>query len=210
MIHCLKTDPGIQQSVPILVNFIAERFRQFFKDCKTMQAVLSVYDALLQNSELDLTPFAHKIVPILLTTILSKNLRITSKKHSKSYLQCASYTLFEEVREKAVETLTGFCCYLNQSAYNFEARCLQTLIHQVKNAATCRLDILHGSILGISKIGGFRLIRHSLLRERLLRRLSDEKYHSTKWKGRPVRIITLPINEIISKRNTQQLTRQRR
>jgi hypothetical protein len=73
ILHSLRTDSGIQQFVPTLLIFIADRVKQFFKEPKIILTCLAIYDALLQNPTLNMLPFTHKILLIVLATLLNKD-----------------------------------------------------------------------------------------------------------------------------------------
>jgi len=183
LISSLQSDPGIQQLVSILVSFIVERFKQFFKSCNIILAILEIYEALSENPWLNLVPFMHKILPVILASILNKNLgKIFNRCAREFYYQNVLHSSFEYIREKAVETLVTICHNLSNTPYNFEARCLHTLVYQIKNAFTRSPEALYGSIMGILVIGGSIVVRNSLLCDQLFRRVSDEIYYKKKLK----------------------------
>lgn len=196
----LRTTPGIQQFVPTIICFIEECFKGPSINVKTIHSILTTYTMLALNPTADIEPFIHKILPKLLSLITNCGTDETKTSLNIACSQKSTYLLKLEVQEKAIKTLDLIRNMNSIKPYNIEARCIQTLAHNIKNAPNCRIEALHGSIIGINMLGGSKAVRQVLISEPLLRRMDRELNRSDLWyKNDPDYNVFLNCSSALSK-----------
>lgn len=73
-IECLKTESGIQQLIPYLIQNIKEKIIKHMATDLLSNFILFYY-SLLQNEHIFIDPYLHQILPSLLTTVLGKRVK---------------------------------------------------------------------------------------------------------------------------------------
>lgn len=73
-IDCLKTESGIQQLIPYLIQNIKEKIVKNMNTEKLSRFILFYY-SLLQNEHIFIDPYLHQIIPSLLTTVIGKRVK---------------------------------------------------------------------------------------------------------------------------------------
>lgn len=73
-IECLKTESGIQQLIPYLIQNIKEKIIKYM-NTDQLPNFISFYYSLLQNEFIFIDPYLHQILPSLLTTVIGKHVK---------------------------------------------------------------------------------------------------------------------------------------
>lgn len=73
-IDCLKTESGIQQLIPYLIQNIKEKIVKYMSTDLLSNFILFYY-SLLQNEHIFIDPYLHQIIPSLLTTVIGKRVK---------------------------------------------------------------------------------------------------------------------------------------
>lgn len=73
-IDCLKTESGIQQLIPYLLQNIKEKIVKYM-DTDMLSNFILFYYALLQNEHIFIDLYLHQIIPSLLTTVIGKRVK---------------------------------------------------------------------------------------------------------------------------------------
>ncbi|ELQ76716.1 Transcription initiation factor TFIID, subunit TAF6, partial [Trachipleistophora hominis] len=73
-IECLKTESGIQQLIPYLIQNINEKILKNMESDLLSNFIL-FYHSLLQNEHIFIDPYLHQIIPSLLTCIIGKRVK---------------------------------------------------------------------------------------------------------------------------------------
>ncbi|KAI9189231.1 histone H4-like TAF Taf6, SAGA complex subunit [Blastocladiella emersonii ATCC 22665] len=70
----IATDPGLQALLPYFIKFAHDRVSKNLKNLRVLVLSVSFLEKLLSNENFFLEPYLHQIIPILLTTIVGKQL----------------------------------------------------------------------------------------------------------------------------------------
>ncbi|ELA46401.1 hypothetical protein VCUG_02123 [Vavraia culicis subsp. floridensis] len=73
-IECLKTESGIQQLIPYLIQNINEKILKNMES-EVLSNFILFYHSLLQNEHIFIDPYLHQIIPSLLTCIIGKRIK---------------------------------------------------------------------------------------------------------------------------------------
>ncbi|KRH94702.1 Transcription initiation factor TFIID, subunit TAF6 [Pseudoloma neurophilia] len=73
-IECLKTESGIQQLIPYLIQNIKEKIVKYM-NTEQLPNFISFYYSLLQNEFIFIDPYLHQMIPSLLTTVIGKRVK---------------------------------------------------------------------------------------------------------------------------------------
>lgn len=71
----VRSDPGLHQLVPYFVNFIANQVTHRLDDTFVLRQMMELTDALLDNDNLFLDPYASPLSAPVLTCLMSRKLR---------------------------------------------------------------------------------------------------------------------------------------
>ena len=69
-INIIKTNPGVVELVPYIINFLMNNFENFPDDIKICHCELHYINAIINNKSFFLEPYLHQILIILLSFIL--------------------------------------------------------------------------------------------------------------------------------------------
>lgn len=87
----LKTDSGLHQLVPYLIQFIAEQITHNLSSLELLTTILEMVYSILSNQSIFLDPYIHSLMPSILTLLLAKKLGgtpvQTSGEEYKKYLE---------------------------------------------------------------------------------------------------------------------------
>ena len=72
-INIIKTNPGIVELVPYIINFLMTSFETHSSDVKICQCILHYINAIISNKSFFLEPYLHQILMLILSFILYDN-----------------------------------------------------------------------------------------------------------------------------------------
>lgn len=72
-INIIKTNPGIVELVPYIINFLMTSFENHSSDVKICYCILHYINAIISNKSFFLEPYLHQILMIILSFILYEN-----------------------------------------------------------------------------------------------------------------------------------------
>lgn len=72
-INIIKTNPGIVELVPYIINFLMTSFESHSSDVKICYCILHYINAIISNKSFFLEPYLHQILMIILSFILYEN-----------------------------------------------------------------------------------------------------------------------------------------
>ncbi|KAJ1507598.1 hypothetical protein HMI56_007704 [Coelomomyces lativittatus] len=70
----IQTDPGLQGLLPYFLKFVQERVTKNLKHLPTLMLMITFLKHLLSNPHFFFEPYLHQVIPILLTTLMGKQL----------------------------------------------------------------------------------------------------------------------------------------
>lgn len=73
-LNSLRTDPGLHQLLPYLIQFVAEKVTHSMRNLFVLRQILLLVDALLHNENLHLTPYISALIPPVLTCLIGKRI----------------------------------------------------------------------------------------------------------------------------------------
>jgi transcription initiation factor TFIID subunit 6 len=69
-IEIIKTNPGVVELVPYIINFLMEIFENFSSDIKISHCILHYINSIINNQTFFLEPYLHQILIIIISFIL--------------------------------------------------------------------------------------------------------------------------------------------
>ena len=72
-INIIKTNPGVVELVPYIINFLMESFENFSSDIKICHCILHYINSIINNQSFFLEPYLHQILIIIISFILYEN-----------------------------------------------------------------------------------------------------------------------------------------
>jgi transcription initiation factor TFIID subunit 6 len=139
-------DEHISQLLPYFTQFLAEKVTHDAISLFTLQSVLSIADSLTHNPHLNAAPYAHALVPPILTCLLGRQLGPVGN------------TEHFGVRLMAASVLAHICRKYSRSAHGLKPRlarsCLKAFMDPKKP-----LGAHYGAIAGLRAIGGAEVVR---------------------------------------------------
>ena len=72
-IEIIKTNPGVVELVPYIINFLMNYFENYSYDIKICYCILHYINSLITNQSFFLEPYLHQILIIILSLILYEN-----------------------------------------------------------------------------------------------------------------------------------------
>ena len=72
-IEIIKTNPGMVELVPYIINFLMDYFENFSYDIRICYCILHYINSLINNQSFFLEPYLHQILIIILSLILYEN-----------------------------------------------------------------------------------------------------------------------------------------
>ena len=72
-INIIKTNPGVVELVPYIINFLMTYFENFSSDIKICHCILHYINSIINNRSFFLEPYLHQILILVLSFILYEN-----------------------------------------------------------------------------------------------------------------------------------------
>ena len=72
-INIIKTNPGIVELVPYIINFLMTTFENYSSDVKICHCILHFINSIINNKSFFLEPYLHQILMLALSLILYEN-----------------------------------------------------------------------------------------------------------------------------------------
>lgn len=148
----LKSDPGLHQLVPYLIQFVAEQITNHLHSIDLLSTMLEVISALADNKTVFLDPYVHALMPCILTLLLAKRLGLVVKDKSKSEYNDALRSQMA-VREFAAILLRHIVTAYGSSYSTLRPRVTRTLLRALLNPGN-PAGTHFGALLGLKNMGG--------------------------------------------------------
>ncbi|CAN8095859.1 unnamed protein product [Discula destructiva] len=153
-LQSVRSDPGLHQLVPYFVNFIANQVTHRLDDLFVLRQMMELTDALIDNDNLFLDPYASPLSAPVLTCLMSKKLG------SDEGLDALKEQY--ELRELSSNVLGKIAKNYSKSNTRLRPKltrtCLKYFLDPSKPAA-----VLFGAVGGLSAAGGPMSVRVLLL-----------------------------------------------
>lgn len=147
----LKSDPGLHQLVPYLIQFVAEQITNHLHSIDLLSTMLEVISALADNKTVFLDPYVHALMPCILTLLLAKRLGIVVKDKSKPEYNDALRSQMA-VREFAAVLLRHIVAAYGSSYSTLRPRVTRTLLRALLNPSN-PAGTHFGALLGLKNMG---------------------------------------------------------
>ena len=72
-INIIKSNPGIVELVPYIINFLMTTFENYSNDVKICHCILHFINSIINNKSFFLEPYLHQILMLILSLILYEN-----------------------------------------------------------------------------------------------------------------------------------------
>ena len=72
-INIIKTNPGVVELVPYIINFLMESFENYPSDIRICHCILHYINSIINNQSFFLEPYLHQILIIIISFILYEN-----------------------------------------------------------------------------------------------------------------------------------------
>ena len=72
-INIIKTNPGIVELVPYIINFLMTYFENYSTDVKICHCILHFINSIINNKSFFLEPYLHQILMLIISLILYEN-----------------------------------------------------------------------------------------------------------------------------------------
>lgn len=148
-LESIRTDTGLHQLVPYLVQFIAETITHNLKNLNLLTTMLMLIYSLISNTSIFLDPYVHALMPCILTLLLAKNIGPTQpttdeEKQGHFHVRKLSASLLQKIIENY------------SSSYNtLKPRITRTLLRAFLNNTTrSSIGTQYGAIMGMKSLGG--------------------------------------------------------
>lgn len=136
----LSTDPGVQQLLPYLVQFISDKVVLNLKKLQVLTSLMKAVRALLLNEHIHIEPYLHQLMPPVITCIVGKKL---SAKQTEDHWS---------LRDNAASIISLVCSKFSDSYTNLKPRISKTLLHAFLDTSK-PLSTHYGGIVGLSALG---------------------------------------------------------
>ncbi|KAM9926616.1 hypothetical protein OXX59_003080 [Metschnikowia pulcherrima] len=146
----LRTDPGLHQLVPYLIQFVAEQITNQLRNLDVLITMLDVVSALYDNKTVFLAPYVHSLMPCILTLLLAK--RIGAQPTDGEPLSEEALRGQFAVREFASLLLQHVISAYGSSYSTLKPRVTRTLLRAFLDAGK-PVGTHYGAILGLEKLG---------------------------------------------------------
>lgn len=175
-LESVKSDPGIHQLVPYFVNFISNEVTHHMDDIFVLRRMMELTDALVENPEIYLDPYASPISAPVLTCLLGRKL---GSENGTDWLN-EVYLL----REFSASLIGRICQKYAASNKMLRPKITRTCLKHFLDI-NMPASVWYGAILGLSAAGGPEAIRVLAVQnfknfsEGMLQKLKDSGADST-------------------------------
>ncbi|KAK9812091.1 hypothetical protein WJX73_005731 [Symbiochloris irregularis] len=136
----LATDPGLHPLVPYLMRLVSEEVPKHMHSTPRLQLLLKAARSLLQNSEVNLGPYIHILMPALLSCALARRI---GEPGSEDHLA---------VRESAAHILALACARLGGAHASLQPRVTREYVKALTDEGK-PLRTHYGAIKGLTALG---------------------------------------------------------
>ncbi|KAM0273255.1 hypothetical protein ACHAQH_008352 [Verticillium albo-atrum] len=165
----VRTDPGLHQLIPYFVNFVANQVTHRLDDVFTLRRVMELTEALIENTNLFLDPYANAIAAPVLTCLLGRKLGAEDAAKDQY-----------ELREFSASLLGKIALRYAASNHLLRPKLVRTCLKFFMDPD--KLPAAHyGAITGLAAAGGPEAVRVLVLK--YLKAYSDEVLQRLKDKG---------------------------
>ncbi|KAH7368669.1 TATA box binding protein associated factor [Plectosphaerella cucumerina] len=165
----VRSDPGLHQLIPYFVNFVSNQVTHRLDDTFVLRRVMELTEALIQNTNLFLDPYANSIAAPVLTCLLGRKLGPDESRNEQYELREFSASLLGQLA-------TRYAASNHLLRPKLVRTCLKFFMDPDKPAATH-----FGAITGLAAAGGPEAIRVLVLRH--LKPYNDEILARLREKG---------------------------
>eukprot|EP00127_Corallochytrium_limacisporum_P007302 Clim_evm43s246 gene=Clim_evmTU43s246 len=136
----LRKDVGLQQLLPYLISFIEDKISANLRNLPMLCRMMMAIDAIVQNESLYHDPYLHKIMPCVLTCLVSKRLCRSAKQDH--------WTL----RRFSAELVGRVCDRYGKQYPNLKPRVGKTLVTALLDPDKA-MTSHYGALLGLHALG---------------------------------------------------------
>lgn len=148
-LQSVRSDPGLHQLVPYFVNFIANQVTHQLADTFVLRQMMELTDALIDNNNLFLDPYAAPLSAPVLTCLMGKKVGPEEASHPGAEALREQYDL----REFSANVLGKIAKNYSKSNTRLRPKltrtCLKYFLDPTKPCA-----VLFGAVCGLSAAGG--------------------------------------------------------
>lgn len=143
-LESVRSDPGLHQLVPYLVQFVSEKVTHSLHNLFVLQQMMELTHAMIENKSLFVDPYVANLVPPILTCIIGRNLGGDGSVNLADQYQ---------LRDLAVSLIGHITKKFSASSAELQARLARTFLKNFLDPSKS-LDVHYGSISGLTTIGG--------------------------------------------------------
>lgn len=148
-LESIRSDTGLHQLVPYLVQFIAETITHNLKNLSLLTTMLMLIYSLISNTSIFLDPYVHALMPCILTLLLAKNIgpiQGATEEEKRGHFQ---------VRKLAASLLQKIIENFGSSYNTLKPRITRTLLRAfLSNTTRNSIGTQFGAIMGMKSLGG--------------------------------------------------------
>ena len=138
----LSSDPGVQQLLPYLVQFVSDKVVSNLRKLPILMSLMKAVRALLENEHLHIEPYLHQLMPPIITCLVGK--KLWTKPTEDHW----------ELRERAASIISIICEKYSESYANLKPRISKTLLHAFLDPSK-PLSTHYGGIVGLAALGPY-------------------------------------------------------
>lgn len=153
-LQSVRSDPGLHQLAPYFVNFIANQITHRLDDIFVLRQMMELTDALIDNENLFLDPYASPLSVPVLTCLMSKKFGTDEGADALK----EQY----ELREMSANVLGKIAKKYSKSNIHLRSKLTRTCLKHFLDP-TKPPGVLFGAVSGLSAAGGSMSVRVLLL-----------------------------------------------
>ena len=144
-INIIKTNPGIVELVPYIINFLMTSFENYSTDVKICHCILHFINSIINNKSFFLEPYLHQILMLIISLILYEN-----DKNNIIYLDPIIRLKFYAIKILEQIILTYSIKY-----HDFQFQLVQIFMENINFKEKDKINYLRifGAIEGLKMIG---------------------------------------------------------
>eukprot|EP00002_Diphylleia_rotans_P038232 TRINITY_DN8676_c0_g1_i1.p1 TRINITY_DN8676_c0_g1~~TRINITY_DN8676_c0_g1_i1.p1 ORF type:complete len:554 (+),score=108.25 TRINITY_DN8676_c0_g1_i1:144-1805(+) len=139
ILKSLAIDPGLQQLVPYISQFITEEVRNNIRNLPVLKSLMEATFGILSNTHMNVEPYLHQLMPSIITCIVGGRL-------SKDPLED-----HWGLRDFAVHIISHICKRYSHTYQTLQPRLIKTLLNGMLDEGK-PLSTLYGAIVGLASI----------------------------------------------------------